>query len=180
MDCEKSPTTVMLPVLYQELDYGVLDGIGILVFIEKNVLEQILVGGSNLRLSFQQVEGMEQDIVKVHCVRLFEPLVVMLEDEVELSEFFDGMDVGIRFEGILGPADMGPYRSGVLAFHIETVFQNIFDEPDLIGSIVNGDRVFEADLSCMRFQYLQHRGMKCPYPGKIFDPSSGRFCEPIF
>ena len=82
-----------MPVYYQELDYGVLDRIGVLVFIEKNVLEQILIVGSNLMLLFQQVESMEQDIVKVHCVRIFEPLVVVLEDEFELSEFFDGMYV---------------------------------------------------------------------------------------
>ncbi len=128
----------------------------------------------------QQVEGMEQDIVKVHCVRLFEAPVIVLEDEVEFSEFLDGMDVGIRFAGVLGPADMRPYRPGVLAVHIETVFQNIFYESDLIGPIVDGDRIFETDLFRMRLQDLEHRGMEGPHPGKILYPSSRRFCEPIF
>ena len=42
-----------------------------------------------MRLRVQQVERMEQYIVKVHCVRIFEPLVVMFEDQVKFPELLD-------------------------------------------------------------------------------------------
>ena len=69
----------------EELYYPVLDAVCILIFIYHYVTETILIIFEDRRMLFQKMQGVTQQIVKVHGVVLFESALVTFVGVVDYS-----------------------------------------------------------------------------------------------
>ena len=71
-----SHNTQIAMILCQGLDDSVLAAIGVLIFVDQQVIEQRCFGAAYRFDVREQLFGQEQQVVKVHCPALFEPILI--------------------------------------------------------------------------------------------------------
>ena len=86
----------------------ILDSVGILVLIDKDVPEPVLVPFQDVLVAGEQLERLQEEIVEVHRVGLLQPPLIFLIDKGGLLRHWIGALLPVRLRrdhGVLRKAD---------------------------------------------------------------------------
>ena len=69
----------------QQADQPVLGVVGVLVLVDQDIAEALLIVSQDIRIVGQQTDGLEEDVVKIHAVALFQLILVQAIDFGDLG-----------------------------------------------------------------------------------------------
>ena len=144
------PHDAQVPVHFGEAaDQQILRPVGVLVFVDEDVLELVRVELARFLAGFHQLDGLQQQIVEIERAGVVERLDVAL---VDLADLFvpviraDRAHLPGRFHAVLGLADARQRRARGDQLVVDPeLFQRLPDDRQLIGRVVDDEVALEAD-----------------------------------
>ena len=146
-------TDVLMPS-GQLPDDGMLGVVRILVLVYKQISKAVAVTLANVGMIAEQKIGVQQQVVKIHHVRLAAAVAVFLINLRHPGHIHRRIGpqtlsrTGIVFRAhqtVLGTRNHGQHRRGFVLFLIQRlVLQNILDKGFAVAGVVNGKRRLET------------------------------------
>ena len=141
--------TYVLVILSQLQHNAVLCKVGILILIDQNIAELILIAGQHLGVVAKQQESIEQQIIKIHCIRLPASFPIPAVDIADCRHlcrtvsFVGFFVIGITVRGdemILGIGNARLHYSGFVYLLIEPhLLDDRAQKAFAVRRIVNGE-----------------------------------------
>ncbi len=123
--------------LSESLDQQVLRTVRVLILVDHDVFELATVRLSNALVAFEQIDGLQQQVVEVEGAGVVEHAQVHLVDlgDLRIAQRPTGrLHLVRRFHLVLGLADARQRGSGLNQLVVDVEgFQRLFDDGELIG-----------------------------------------------
>ena len=167
----------------QLMDNLILHPVGVLVFVDQDVAKSLLVKLQPLRCNLEQLQRLDQQIIKIERVILFELLLVMGIDFMDLLVQVAGVQFG-KFVRILvvvlGVGDPFAHQLRFQLFEIVTQLQHDrLDQPELIVGVIDDKVTVIAKQLDLTTQNLGEYGMESADP-EVCGGGTDQLVYPLF
>ncbi len=142
--------TDVLVFLGQQPQPKILRDVGVLIFVDKDVAEQVLVLFQDVRVFCEDRQIVQQQVTEISCVEGQQPLLILAVD-IDRPAVGDLARIGgvdpVRRQALVLPAlddmDQHPRRPTLVVDALD--FQNLLQQPDLVIGIEDGEARFQTD-----------------------------------
>ena len=151
----------------------VLDGVGVLVLVDENVLEPFLPVAEHIRIFAEQAQRLEQQVAEIGRVQRLQPVLI---ERVEFRALAVGEGLGFARRNLVGRqapvlpgVDLPGERARRPALVVDVLgLDHLLQEADLVVGVENREIGFQADEFGMATQDLGGNGVERAEPGHAF------------
>mmetsp|Transcript_29177 Transcript_29177/g.56349 ORF Transcript_29177/g.56349 Transcript_29177/m.56349 type:complete len:659 (+) Transcript_29177:738-2714(+) len=174
---------ILVP-LGQQAQPEILGHVGILVFVHEDVAEPALVLFQNIAVGLKDRHDMQQKVAKVAGVQFDQPLLVLrvkLDTFVIVRPAVGGRHFVRRQRSVFPPVDDGTELPRRPAFVVDIGgADQLFEQPQLVVSVENGEVGLEASQFRMAAQQLDADRVERAKPWHPFDRLAEHAADPVF
>ena len=143
--------------------------IGVLVFVDEDIFETLLVVGEHVRVFAEQPDCLGQQVTKIHRVERLQAVLIELVQFATLAiPIGTGVALGnlVRRQTLVFPAiDHSGQQARRPALVVNSLgADQLFQKPDLVVGIENGEVGFQPHEFCVATQYLDADRVECTKP----------------